>query len=127
MDNRIFPFYVKEKKLAGVCFITLFATFANVNFFRAKLKALIQMQVQCCISTYQVENTLSGTGNMIIPIINLEKIFFFKFLPKFLEWQVTISATEAAANMSRWNYVTTVIQHYFSKGKIYIMKSNVKL
>lgn len=70
---------------------------------------------------------------MIIPIINLEKkkksflSFFFKFLPKFLEWQVTISATEAAANMSRWNYVTTVIQHYFSKGKIYIMKSNIKL
>lgn len=67
----------RKIKLAGVCFITLFATFANVNVFRAKLKALIQMQVQCCISTYQVENTLSGTGNMIIPIINLEKISFF--------------------------------------------------
>lgn len=67
---------------------------------------------------------------MIISIINLENIpffFFFKFLPKFLEWQVTISATEAAANMSGWNYVTTVIQHYFSKGIIYIMKSNIKL
>lgn len=86
MVDRIFPFYVKEKKIARVCFITLFATFANVNFFRAKLKALIQMQVQCCISTYQVENTLSGTGNMIIPIINLEKkylFFFFNSFPNF--------------------------------------------
>lgn len=117
----------KQKQIAGVCFIILFATFANVNFFRAKLKAPIQMQVQCCISTYQVENTLSGTGNMIIPIINLEKIFFFKFLPKFLEWQVTFSATVAAANVSWWSYVTTVIQHYVLKGKSYIMKSNINL